>query len=257
MGLFGSARANLRDVHRFGVGVLRRHLASGRTFAIRVRDFGPIHMRKDSLDLDLARVVLVDGAYDYPWPKAAEERLRRRYESILAAGKKPVIVNAGGYIGFSALWFARQWPDAEIVSIEPDPGNLELLHRNLAGKRGHTIVEAAVGSAPGTATLSDDPEGCAVQTKRADNGVEIVTIDDAVALVPDGEPFICNIDIEGFEKDLFAANTEWIDRFALVIIEPHDWREPGAMISRNFQREMAARPFEIYPRRDALYYLHA
>ena len=96
MGLFGSARANLRDVHRFGVGVLRRHLGSGRTFAIRVRDFGPIHMRKDSLDLDLARAVLVDGAYDYPWPKVAEERLRRRYESILAAGKKPVIVNAGG-----------------------------------------------------------------------------------------------------------------------------------------------------------------
>jgi hypothetical protein len=29
------------------------------------------------------------------------------------------------------------------------------------------------------------------------------------------------------------------------------------MISRNFQREMAARPFEIYPRRDTLYYLHA
>ena len=257
MGLFSSVRANLRDVHRFGIAVLRRHFASGPIFAIRIRGFGTVHMRKDSLDLDLARIVLVDGAYDYPWPPAAEQRLRKHYESISAAGRTPVIVNAGGYIGFSALWFARQWPDAEIVSIEPDPGNLELLHRNLAGRPRQTIVEAAVGSAPGRAALSADPEGCAVQTKRANDGVDIVTIDDALARVPDGEPFICNIDIEGFEKDLFAANTDWIDRFALVIIEPHDWREPGAMISRNFQREMAARPFEIYPRRDTLYYLHA
>lgn len=257
MGLFGSVRTNLRDVHRFGIGVLRRHLAAGPVFVIRVPGFGPVYMRKNSLDLDLARIVLVDGAYDYPWPPAAEERLRKRYEAILAEGRLPVIVNAGGYIGFSALWFARQWPDAEIVSIEPDPGNLELLHRNLAGRPRQTIVEAAVGSAPGRAALSADAEGCAVQTKRANDGVDIVTIDDALARVPDGEPFICNIDIEGFEKDLFAANTDWIDRFALVIIEPHDWREPGAMISRNFQREMAARPFEIYPRRDTLYYLHA
>jgi FkbM family methyltransferase len=257
MGLFSSVRANLRDVHRFGIAVLLRHIASGRTFAIRVRGFGTVHMRRDNLDLDLARIVLVDGAYDYPWPLAAAQRLRNRYESTIAAGQKPVIVNAGGYIGFSALWFARQWPKAEIISIEPDPGNLQLLHRNLAGRPRQTIIEAAVGSAAGRAALSADSEGCAVQTKRSNDGVDIVTIDDAVARVSDGEPFICNIDIEGFEKDLFAANTDWIDRFALVIIEPHDWRDPGAMISRNFQREMAARPFEIYPRRDALYYLHA
>lgn len=76
-----------------------------------------------------------------------------------------------------------------------------------------------------------------------------------MAAVELGEQFICNIDIEGFEDDLFARATEWIDRFALVVIEPHDWREPGRRLSGNFQREMAARPFELFVRSEVLHYL--
>ena len=47
-------------------------------------------------------------------------------------------------------------------------------------------------------------------------------------------PFIVKIDIEGFEKDLFSANTEWVERFKLLIIETHDWMFPTQANSNNF-----------------------
>jgi FkbM family methyltransferase len=256
MGLLGRGLANLLDVRHFGLGVLRRHLRhSNPVFKVRLRDYGRIYLRADSIDLDLARVVLVDGTYDVPWPEPASDRLQRTYRTILAAGRKPVIVNAGGYIGLSALWFAREWPEAEIVSVEPLPANLALLRRNLAGRPHHTIIEAALGSNRGKAAVCEDMEPCAAQIKRARTGIDIITVDDAVASVDGGDAFICNIDIEGFEKDLFAANTDWIDRFALVIIEPHDGTDPGAFLSRNFRREMADRPFDMYARGGALHFV--
>ncbi len=37
------------------------------------------------------------------------------------------------------------------------------------------------------------------------------------------EPFIAKIDIEGFEENLFSADTEWVSRFPIIIIELHDF----------------------------------
>ena len=42
------------------------------------------------------------------------------------------------------------------------------------------------------------------------------------------------IDIESFEDDLFARNTEWFDAFPVVVIELHDWLLPGKLTSQNF-----------------------
>jgi hypothetical protein len=47
-------------------------------------------------------------------------------------------------------------------------------------------------------------------------------------------PFICKIDIEGFESELFSIESSWVDEFSLVIIELHDYLFPGAGKSRNF-----------------------
>ena len=52
-------------------------------------------------------------------------------------------------------------------------------------------------------------------------------------------PFIIKIDIEGFEKNLFLENTDWIDKFALLIIELHDWMLPGAANSSSFLNAIA------------------
>ncbi len=54
-------------------------------------------------------------------------------------------------------------------------------------------------------------------------------------------PFIIKIDIEGYEEELFSDATDWIDRFPILIMEPHDWMYPKRQKSRNFIREISGR----------------
>jgi FkbM family methyltransferase len=110
------------------------------------------------------------------------------------------------------------------------------------------VVEAAIGSEPGSVDLVDEGNGSwAVQTRRAvDGGVAVVTVPELVARCGEGaELFIVKVDIEGFESDLFAANLEWLDQAAAVMIEPHDWLLPGSGTSTDFQKAMAERGFDL------------
>ena len=56
-----------------------------------------------------------------------------------------------------------------------------------------------------------------------------------LAMAPDGPTwFVVDGDIEGFEKDLFSQNTEWVQLFPLLIIELHDWMLPREANSEIF-----------------------
>ena len=63
------------------------------------------------------------------------------------------------------------------------------------------------------------------------------------------------VDIEGFEADLFQGDLGWLDTAEVVIIEPHDWMMPGAGTSRNFQKAMLDRDFEMVISGENLVYL--
>ena len=49
----------------------------------------------------------------------------------------------------------------------------------------------------------------------------------AVAEAISDDLLVVKVDIEGFEKDLFAANTDWISSCRAIIVETHDWMLPG------------------------------
>jgi hypothetical protein len=83
----------------------------------------------------------------------------------------------------------------------------------------------------------------------------MITVEDAFGLSGGDSPFIIKIDIEGFEKELFANNTKWIERSQVVIIEPHDWMTPGT--SRSFRLAMDQHPFEVVIRGENLLYVRS
>lgn len=190
-------------------------------------------------------------------PPGALDRVMRRYGDILAAGRKPIIVDAGANIGISTIWFARAFPQARVISIEPDPGNAELLRKNIAPYPNCVAEEAAIGSEPGFVQLSRPGSqlAWAVQTTRSSEGVPVITVEDAFAKSGGDEPFIVKIDIEGFERDVFASHIEWLDRTYVVFVEPHDWMFPGQRVSAAMQRAMAERPFELLVNGDTLAYV--
>lgn len=202
----------------------------------------PFFYRKNSTDEQVIKEVLIDQQYDL-------NRLVRSPELIgfirrCEAGRaRPLIVDAGANIGASVIHFMAQlMPVARpvIVAIEPHAENFQLLAKNVAGLDVRAI-QAGVASAPGRMRVIDPGQG------HWGYRTESATIEDALDSVPcltidaifddharDLVPFIVKVDIEGAEKALFSANTDWIRRTPLVIVETHDWL---------FPRQATARPF--------------
>ncbi|MFM9852812.1 MAG: FkbM family methyltransferase [Sphingomonadaceae bacterium] len=255
--LRGSIRRNLEHVRMFGPSVLLRHFRSKQPIeAVTLKGFGQIHVRIDGSDVSTFKQVFLDAEYDLAGLGCAIDRVETRYRAIIASGKVPVIVDAGANVGAAALWFSRRFPESAVVAIEPEPGNAEVLRRNVQGRPRITVIEAAIASAPGKISISDGSTGWDVQTQRSDQGaIAAIAIDDAIAVVPNGAPFIAKIDIEGFESDLFAANIGWVDTMAIVLIEPHDWMMPGQFSSRHFQAVMGTRGYEMFINGENLIYV--
>lgn len=213
-----------------------------------------IRVRRGTSDLEVVRQVWRDEQYVIPQHEQVA-RLKRHEAAIRSRGMVPVIVDAGANIGAAALWFARKWPEARIVAVEPDAANVAMARTNCASHDRIEIVEAAIGGEGGFVSVDSEVEAYAVTTTRADSGCRVVTIDDCVAMVEGGELFAVKVDIEGFEDDLFATNTGWLDRAALVYIEPHDHIFPDRGTSRNFQAEMGRRNFDLLIRGENLVYI--
>jgi FkbM family methyltransferase len=130
--------------------------------------------------------------------------------------------------------------------VEPEAGNYAVRLEKVSQWPNVLPVKAALGGKPGHVSVNDADLGWAAQTVRSNVGIRILTIEDCVALVAAGHPFIVKVDIEGFEEDLFDGAVDWIDKTSVIAIEPHDWMRPGQFTSRNFLRALSNREFEVF-----------
>jgi FkbM family methyltransferase len=162
----------------------------------------------------------------------------------------PLIIDLGANIGASVVYFGLHFPEAHITAIEPDKNNFTLLQSNIKGMNVDCRC-VAIGSSPGYLTLIDPGQGeWAYRTVKSGSGIKVpvLAMDTLMKEKRNYEPFICKIDIEGAEDDLFSKNVGWIDAFPVLIIELHDWLLPRAGSSRNFLRAITDR------NRDFVYY---
>jgi FkbM family methyltransferase len=195
---------------------------------------------------DLGVIAQIFEAQDYslrPLQRGAE--LRALYERIAAAGRTALILDAGANIGASALYFAKAYARAHLLSIEPARNNFEVLQANAAGLDVDARC-AAIGARDGETTLVDPGEGeWGYRTDAGGTGARVPVLS-ATRLVEEERaagrvPFIAKIDIEGGEAELFARDTAWVDLFPLLVVELHDWLLPRAGSSRSFLRCVAER----------------
>lgn len=241
---------NLMDAARISPTFPLRHVAAmrGKPFRVSVPGAGEFELRPHSSDASTVRQVFRKREYDisgFPqWPD-----IERHYHALLAAGKTPLIVDAGANIGAASIWFAAAFPKAVVVAVEPDAANAAACRVNIAQHPSIRLVEAAIGATPGFVEMSNPThEAWAVQTSRSDvagAGVKICTIPELVASVPGAELFIVKIDIEGFESDLFSNATEWVGNTKVIFIEPHDWMSSTQGSSHSFQRTMGSAGFDV------------
>jgi FkbM family methyltransferase len=202
-----------------------------------------VHVR-DAIDVEVIRQVFLSEDY-------CLRRLRRHEEiyawpaSLQNVGKHPLILDLGANTGLASLYFAREFPQADVIALEPDPGNAATAVRNLRDRGNVRIVQGGISSASGRANIINPGEGnWSYRTELSSDGsVAMYTVDDLISQFsrPDNVPFIIKIDIEGSEADLFSRNTDWIDRFPVLVIELHDWMLPKSANSGNFLQKISGR----------------
>jgi len=163
------------------------------------------------------------------------------YDRIIADGRTPLIVDCGANIGLSAVYFALAYPDARIIAVEPQPDNFRRAVAATAAFPHVKVIHAGVASASGSARITDPNLGNdAYRTELSTSGeVRLCTVPEIIREAGATVPFVIKIDIEGFESNLFARDTGWIDDFEVMIIELHDWLLPGECNSENFLRAIS------------------
>ena len=197
-----------------------------------------------SSDLPVINQIFNLGAYDI---KSWEHfKILKKYGENINNESKCLIIDAGANIGASSLFFSNAWEKSLVVAIEPERKNYALLNLNSIEKEIKPI-EAAIGSESGFMYLSDPGHGDVGFRVDVDGEykVKVLTINQIIKEYENYHPFIIKIDIEGGESELFSKNTEWVEKFPLIIIELHDWMLPLKMSSKNFQNVLFNKNFEI------------
>ena len=146
------------------------------------------------------------------------------------------IIDAGGNIGLAAIYFANKYPNAKIISIEPEKDNFKMCVKNTKNYNNVTPLQKALSNINGEELyIKDSGLGSwAFTTVSKIEGVlglnKVLTINIDEILNQNNWDIvdIVKIDIEGAEKELFGSNFErWIPRTKCIIIELHDRMKKG------------------------------
>jgi FkbM family methyltransferase len=168
--------------------------------------------RSDTSDLAAFRHVF-DGAYDLELP--AQPRL---------------ILDLGANVGYASVYFALRHPTARVIAVEPEPSNVAVLRRNVAGLPSVVVVEGAVWPHAGRVSLQDPGKGqwgMRVQAVGEGGKVRAVTIEELLKRTNADWVDLAKVDIEGSERELFSENTGWLERVGALVLELHDRFRPG------------------------------
>lgn len=159
---------------------------------------------------------------------------KNEYDSFSFVTSPKWIVDGGGNIGFAALFFARKFPTAKIITIEPSAENFEVLKANVAHYPNVIPVHAALWNESGTIDLVDPGSGnWGFETGNDGQGhpvvetVDALTVSDVIAKFQLGEIDLLKLDIEGSEREVMADSNEWIGRVRALVVELHEHMRSG------------------------------
>lgn len=250
MGLKNGLRLLYRAVSRLGLGAGLEAwfalVAPGAGLrAVRVPGFDrPIWLRAGTTDIASFEQIFLRGELDqrrFPQYRALQAYAR-------TALRPSAVVDGGAYIGLSSLWLAREFPEATVYAVEPDPANFAMIQRNVAGWSNIVPVQAGLWDQATTLSLRREGlEPWAVRVGEAGGEgptVPTVTINQLMEQAGASELLAVKLIIEGAEKAVFRSCLEWLDKTHHVIFMPSDWATPGEGAGALAFAALAARPFD-------------
>lgn len=158
--------------------------------------------------------------------------VHREYACLDALTNVRTIIDCGANVGYSTAYLLTRFPQATVMSVEPDHANFELLKRNTAayGKRVQ-LIESAVWSHPAILRMApvqsyrDGREWSRQVCECAPGEIGFTAWDLNQLIEKSGSPRVdlLKIDIEGAEAVVFTGNYQaWLPRVDTVVIELHD-----------------------------------
>lgn len=169
--------------------------------------------------------------------------------SYLSSDFSGAIVDAGGYIGTSALKLAKAFPKATIFVLEPSEANFAVLDENVRLFSNIKPVKAALSAQSGSSVMRDrgtghwgftivaDPADTSSASKL--NPTKTYSIDGFFENMGIKEVGIFKMDIEGGEAALLSRPQPWLSQTDLLVIELHEWIVPG--VERAFEEATRGR----------------
>ncbi len=169
---------------------------------------------------------------DFPIFKAVFEK---EEHSIPVKNFQPkLILDCGGNIGCAAIYYAIQYPDAQIYSIEPEKDNFKLLQYNTLFYENIHALKSALWDKETFIKVEDKGFGIAgwmTFETTEDDPAAMKTVTVSKLLKDSGfeEIDLLKIDIEGAEKEVFSAPDvdEWLPKVKVLTIELHDRMKKG------------------------------
>ncbi|WP_156827211.1 FkbM family methyltransferase [Hyphomicrobium zavarzinii] len=151
-----------------------------------------------------------------------------------------LFVDVGANIG-SYTVLASAVCGARSIAIEPDPGTVQSLKRNVEINRigdRVTVIEAAIGAAAGMVRFTvgkDTTNRVAAASDEATREVKVRTLDDILA---NTDPVLIKMDVEGYEPQVIAGALATLAKqsLAAVITETTDPMIESVMKNCGFVR---------------------
>jgi len=149
-----------------------------------------------------------------------------------AQREDPIIVDCGGNIGLSTIWFKHRYPKSQVAVFEADPAIAEVLSANLSalGLPDVQVVKSAVWTEAGQVSYaSDRADSGRIDLHHGEQVVDAVRLAEFITQPID----LLKLDIEGAEyaviQDLCETGT--ISRVRRLVCEVHGRRDDSVALA--------------------------
>lgn len=173
--------------------------------------------RFGSTDVEVFKQILQDHYLKILYPFSSHEKVRGSIKNIL---------DAGANAGFSTYMLRMLFPDATIVSVEPDPINFKVLERNTKDLGNIHLVQGGLWNESANITLvGNHGDWGRVFQKVDEGGTRAFSMADLQEEYGIESFDLVKMDIEGAESIVLGpeADTSWLNNTKVLFIEIHDF----------------------------------
>jgi len=181
-----------------------------------------IYLKTKSSDIDVFKQIIMDVEYN------SVVNIIKRHNIPCTT-----MLDAGANIGLTSIYFKSQFPNLNIIALEPSDTTFKRLERNISKNNleGVQLLKKGIWGhntyLSGDTSFGDGQDWAfrLVEASQKENGnFEVVSIFDVINEFKLDYIDFLKIDIEGGEESVFGveSNIGWLRKVRLIAVEIHD-----------------------------------